>query len=94
MLILAIGALILYSAYPPALRAPVLVAAAFEKFAIGLFVFFGPVKRTCAMTAIATVDGVFVILYVAYLAVIKMPVPGQTCRDFWPLLRDCRPCAN
>jgi hypothetical protein len=68
VLIVAVAALILYSAYTPTLRAPVLVAAAFEKFAIGLLVFFGPVKRTGAMTAIATVDGAFAILYVAYLA--------------------------
>jgi hypothetical protein len=44
------------------------VAAAVEKFAMGLAVFFGPVKRTTAMTAIAIVDGIFAILYVAYLA--------------------------
>jgi len=68
VLIVAVAALILYSTYTPILRAPVLVAAAFEKFAIGLLVFFGPVKRTGAMTVIATVDGVFAILYVAYLA--------------------------
>ena len=67
VLILAVGALILYSAYAPALRAPILIAAAFEKFAIGLLVFFGPVKRTGAMTVIATLDGVFAILYVIYL---------------------------
>ena len=68
VLIVAVGALILCSAYTPTLRVPVLVAAAFEKFAIGLLVFFGPMKRTAAMTAIATVDGAFAILYVAYLA--------------------------
>jgi hypothetical protein len=68
VLIVAVAALILYSAYTPTLRAPILVAAAFEKFAIGLLVFFGPVKRTSAMTAIATVDALFAILYVTYLA--------------------------
>jgi len=68
VLIVAVAALILYSAYAPALRAPVLLAAAFEKFAIGLLVFCGPVKRTGAMTAIAAVDGLFALLYVAYLA--------------------------
>jgi hypothetical protein len=44
------------------------VAAAIEKFAMGLVVFFGPVKLTTAMIAIATIDGVFAVLYVAYLA--------------------------
>jgi len=67
VLILAIAALIVYSAYAPTVRAPVLAAAASEKFAIGLLTFFGPMKRTTAMTAIAVGDGAFAILYVAYL---------------------------
>ena len=68
VLIFAVGALIVYSAYAPTIRGPVLVAAAIEKFAIGLLTFFGPMKRTGAMTAIAMGDGAFAILYVAYLA--------------------------
>src|SRR5215510_3268024 len=68
VLIFAVAALIVYSAYAPAVRAPVLAAATIEKFAIGLLTFFGPVKRTTVMTAIAVGDGAFAILYVAYLA--------------------------
>jgi len=68
VLIFAVGALIVYSAYAPTIRGPVLVAAAIEKFAIGLLTFFGPMKPTAAMTAIAIGDGAFAILYVAYLA--------------------------
>src|SRR5262245_11808405 len=68
VLILMVAALILYSAYAPTVRAPVVAAAAIEKFAIGLLTFFGPMKRTNAMTAIAIGDGAFAILYVAYLA--------------------------
>ena len=68
VLIFVVGALITYSAYAPAVRVPVLVAAAIEKFAIGLLAFFGPMKRTSAMTAMAVGDGAFAILYVAYLA--------------------------
>jgi hypothetical protein len=68
VLIVAVAALISHSAYAPTLRAPVMIAAAFEKFAIGLLVFFGAVKRTAAMTAIAMVDGLFAVLYAAYLA--------------------------
>ena len=49
-------------------RTPVLVAGATEKFAIGIFAFFGPLKRTSGMTAIAIVDGIFAVLYVVYLA--------------------------
>jgi len=67
VLILAIGGLIVFSAFVPTIRVPVLIAATVEKSAIGLFVFFGPVRRTGVMTAIAVADGVFAIVYVAYL---------------------------
>ncbi len=68
VLIIAFGALIVDCAYAPAIRVPVLVAAIAEKFAIGLLVFFGPLKRTAGMTAIALLDGIFAVIYVAYLA--------------------------
>ena len=68
VLIFVVAVLIVYSAYSPTIRGPVLVAAATEKFAIWLLIFFGPMKRTSAMTAIAIGDGAFAVLYVAYLA--------------------------
>src|SRR5262245_24513348 len=68
VLIFVVGALIVYSSCAPTIRGPVLVAAAIEKFAIGLLTFFGPMKPTSAMTAIAMGDGAFALLYVAYLA--------------------------
>ena len=68
VLIFVVGGLIVYSAYAPTVRAPVLVAAAIEKFVIGLLTFFGPMKRTPAMTAMAVGDSAFAVLYVAYLA--------------------------
>src|SRR5262245_28653477 len=45
VLIFVVGALIVYSAYVPTVRVPVLVAAAIEKFAIGFLAFLGPMKR-------------------------------------------------
>ena len=68
VLIFVVGALIVYSAYVPAVRTPVLAAAAIEKFSIGFLTFFGPIKRTRGMTTLAIGDGVFAILYVGYLA--------------------------
>ena len=68
VLIFVVAALIVYTADAPTVRAPVLVAAAIEKFAIGLLTFFGPMKPTSAMTAIAIGDGAFAILFVAYLS--------------------------
>jgi len=68
VLIFVVGALIAYSAYAPAARVPALSAAAIEKFAVVGLVFFGPLKRTRVMTAIAAMDGLFAITYVAYLS--------------------------
>ena len=68
LLVAVIGALIVYGAEASAVRNPVLVAAIIEKLALGLLIFFGPVKRTSAMTALAIGDGTFAILYIAYLA--------------------------
>jgi hypothetical protein len=68
LLIGIVGALLVAAAPAPALRGPVLIAAAIEKFAIGGLVFFGPLKRTPVMTAAAIADGAFAIVYLAYLA--------------------------
>ncbi len=68
VLIFVIGGLIAYGAYAPAIRAAALTAAAIEKFAVVALIFFGPLKRTGIMTLIAAIDGLFAILYVAYLA--------------------------
>jgi hypothetical protein len=67
-LISAMGALIALSMGAPAIGTPVLVAAAVEKFAFGLLIFLGPLRRTNVMTAAAIGDGLFAILYVVYLA--------------------------
>ncbi len=68
VLIFTVGALVFYSAYAPPIRMAVLAGAAVEKFAIVALVFFGPLKRTPLMTAVAALDGLFAVIYVAYLA--------------------------
>jgi hypothetical protein len=71
ILIFVVGALLKVVAYEPGLRAPVLVAAAIEKFGILFLVLFGPLKRTLGMTAIAVFDGSLAVIYVLYL--VSMP---------------------
>jgi hypothetical protein len=68
VLIFVVGALLVYSAGVPAVRTPVLIAAAVEKFALGLLIFLGPMRRRSVMTAAVIGDGLFAVLYVAYLA--------------------------
>ena len=67
-LLFVVCGLTVYGAYFPATRAPILMAAVIEKFAIVVLIFFGPAKRTAAMTAVAVMDGTLAILFVAYLA--------------------------
>ena len=68
VLLFVICALTVYSAYVPATRPPILIAAIIEKSVIVALIVFGPVKRTVAMTAIAILDGFLAVLFVAYLA--------------------------
>jgi hypothetical protein len=68
VLISVVGALLVYSAGAPAVRTPVLMAAAVEKIAVGLLIFLGSVRRTKVMTAAVIGDALFAVLYVAYLA--------------------------
>jgi hypothetical protein len=68
VLLFVVGVLIAYTAAAPATRFPILSAAAAEKFAVVALIFFGPIRRTAAMTAIALADGAFAVLYVLFLA--------------------------
>ena len=66
-LLFAICALTVYAAFFPGTRAPILTAAAAEKFAIFILTFFGKLPRTPAMTAIAVMDGLLAVLFTLYL---------------------------
>jgi hypothetical protein len=67
-LLFVVCTLTVYSAYVPDTRLPILTAAVIEKLAIVLLIVFGPAKRTVAMTAIATMDGVLANLAAAALS--------------------------
>ncbi len=66
-LLFVVCALTVYSAYVPASRVPILTASVIEKVVIVLLIFFGPVKRTFALTAIGIMDGILAVLFAAYL---------------------------
>jgi hypothetical protein len=68
LLVSLVACLIVYAAYAPVVRLPILLVAIVEKAVfIGLF-FFGGVRWTPAMQAVAVIDGLFAILYAAFLA--------------------------
>jgi hypothetical protein len=67
-LLFVVCALTVYSAYVPASRVPILTASIIEKIAIVALIFFGPLKRTVAMTDFGIMDGILAVLFIAYLA--------------------------
>ncbi len=67
-LLFVVCALTVYSAYVPISRVPILTAAIIEKLVIVALIFFGPWKRTIAMTVVGIMDGVLAMLFSAYLA--------------------------
>ena len=72
LLVSLMGCLIVYAAYNPSSRLPILVAGCVEKTVlIALFAIAG-VRWTPAMRLVAAVDGLFAILYVGYLAGSRM----------------------
>jgi hypothetical protein len=68
LLIALVGALLLYAAYHPEARAPILVVAAAEKIALGLLVFIAPLRKRMLTVAIVTADVIMALLYVLILA--------------------------
>lgn len=66
-LLFVVCALTVYCAYVPTTRVPILTASVIEKIVIVALIFYGPVKRTFAMTAIGIMDGILAVLFVAYL---------------------------
>jgi hypothetical protein len=68
VLLFVLGALIVWSADAPPARAPILAAAAFEKFAAVLMLLLGLVKPPRLLAAVLAADGLLAIFYVAIIA--------------------------
>jgi hypothetical protein len=66
-LLFVICALTVYAGFFPASRGPILTAAAIEKVIIFALIFFGELKRTPPMAAIAIMDGLLAIVFTLYL---------------------------
>jgi uncharacterized protein YjeT (DUF2065 family) len=67
ILIFAVGGLVVYAAYVPATRLPILSAAIVEKVCVGVLVWSGPVRPTKLMNLAAIGDALFSILYAVSL---------------------------
>lgn len=68
LLIFLIGALLIYAAFHPAVRAPVMIVAAIEKVALGAAVLGTSLRQHPVAAAIAAGDLLIALVYVLYLA--------------------------
>jgi hypothetical protein len=68
LLVGLIGALLIYAAYHPDVRVPIMVAAIAEKLAIGALIFASPFRKARLALAVAIVDPVIAVIYVTLLA--------------------------
>ena len=68
LLLFCIGALLVYSAFHPALRGPAVVLASVEKAGFVACVFGTPVRKRPMASIMAAADAIMVLIYVLYLA--------------------------
>ena len=66
-LLFVVCALTVDAACFPATRVPILTASIIEKNAIVALIFFGPLKRTVAMTILGIMDAFLAVLFIADL---------------------------
>ncbi len=68
LLVGLVGGLLIYSAYHPEVRVPVMVAAIAEKFAIGALILFSPFRTRPLAATIGIADTAMAVAYVVLLA--------------------------
>jgi hypothetical protein len=68
LLVFCIGVLLVYAAYKPDIRAPILLAAATEKIVLAAGVFLLRLPLRAIAYIVAAFDAAFAVLYLLYLA--------------------------
>jgi|SRR6516164_6593148 hypothetical protein len=72
LLVFLIGSLIVYSAFHPEIRRPVLIAAIIEKtFFVACIVSLRPERRTTLALVAAAADALFALIYCAYILALR-----------------------
>ena len=68
LLVALVGALLLFSAYHPQIRTPVMVVAAIEKLALAAFILATPLRKQKLLMIIAAGDSLIAIIYLIALS--------------------------
>ena len=67
LLIALVGGLLVYAAYTPDARVPVMVVAVIEKFVLAALVLSGPLRKRRVVVMVVSADVVMALLYVYFL---------------------------
>jgi len=68
LLLTLIGGLLVYAAYHPEVRVPVMIAATIEKLAVGALIFASPFRKKPLAALVAIADPIMALLYLAIFA--------------------------
>ena len=68
LLLVLVGALLVFARYHPEVRVPVMVVAATEKLAMAALILVGPLPRRPLSAMIASADAIMAILYILALS--------------------------
>lgn len=67
LLVALVGGLLIYAAYHPEIRVPVMIVAAAEKLVLGVLVIASPLRTRLVTLAVVAADAVMALLYVVLL---------------------------
>lgn len=73
LLVGLVGGLLVFAAYHPEVRVPVMIAAVVEKLAIGVLIFASPWRRRLGAATVAGGDTVIALLYIWILWGVRSP---------------------
>jgi hypothetical protein len=67
LLVALVGGLLIYAAYHPETRVPIMIVAIVEKLALGILVVASPLRKRIITMSVVCADAIMALLYVLYL---------------------------
>ncbi|MGA7356891.1 MAG: hypothetical protein WA431_06015 [Candidatus Cybelea sp.] len=67
LLLALVGGLLIYAAYHPGIRVPVMIVGAAEKLTFGVLVITSPLRRRLLIMLVVCADAIMALLYVLFL---------------------------
>jgi hypothetical protein len=67
LLVALVGGLLIYAAYHPEARVPIMIVAIVEKLALGILVVASPLRKRLITMSVVCADAIMALLYVLFL---------------------------